>query len=86
MQHGYEGEEFETAKWKKNGSLDPTSGTFQKLVSKLETIYDNVQWGGKGKKRRYTLAEKKDEVTKREMKYKGTVPKDEDILMQEYIQ
>lgn len=84
IQHGYNGSEFITAVWKSRGCLTPTR-TMDALIQKLETIYHNVKVDGKGKKRKYILTDKKEEMTEREYNYKGTVPTVDDEIMKEYI-
>ncbi|WP_309089932.1 hypothetical protein [Domibacillus sp.] len=83
---GYDGSEFETARWKKNGSLDPSNGTISSLIRKLKTIFNSVEvTNGRGKKRRYILIGKKAEMTERQFNYDGRPPTEEDKLMEEYI-
>jgi hypothetical protein len=84
IEHGYDGSELNTAVWKDRGCLNPTR-TLDALINKLETIYHTVEVSGKGKKRKYLLKNKKEEMTEREYKYKGTVPTEEEELMKEYI-
>jgi hypothetical protein len=84
IKHGYNGEEFQTSVWKNRKCLKPNR-TLEALISKLQTIYNNVEVEGKGKKRKYILTDKKDQVTEREYNYKGTVPTIEDDIMKEYI-
>ncbi|WP_404457757.1 hypothetical protein [Oceanobacillus kapialis] len=84
VKHGYNGTEFNTAVWKSRGCLNPTR-TMDGLISKLETIYHTVEVKGRGKKRKYTLKNKKEEMTEREYNYKGTVPTAEEVTMKEYI-
>jgi hypothetical protein len=84
IENGYDGSELETAVWKSRGCLNPTR-TMDALIHKLETIFHTVEVKGKGKKRIYTLKDKKVEMTEREFNYKGTVPSDEEEAMKEYI-
>ena len=84
IEHGYDGSEFETSVWKQRGCLK-NNGTLKTLISKLETIYNNVEVVGKGKKRRYILTDKKDKVSERALNYKGSVATIEDEIMKEYI-
>ncbi|MEH7887004.1 hypothetical protein V7654_22130 [Bacillus sp. JJ1609] len=84
MEHGYDGSEFETAVWKDRGCLHPNR-TMEALIHKLETIFHNVKVEGKGKKRKYNLKGKKDEMTERQYNYKGTVPTVEEETMKEYF-
>lgn len=83
-QHGYDGAEYKTAVWKTRGCLSPNR-TLDALIRKLKTIYNIVEVEGKGKKRKYTLNDKKEVVTEREYNYKGTVPTVDDYTMKEYI-
>lgn len=84
IKHGYDGNEFETAAWKQRGCLK-TDRTYQGLISKLKTIYNNVEVTGKGKKRQYNLTGKKEVVTEREFNYKGRIVSQEDEVIKEYI-
>ncbi|MFD1736392.1 hypothetical protein ACFSCX_07425 [Bacillus salitolerans] len=84
IQHGYNGSEFKTKVWKDRGCLS-TNRTLDALIGKLETIYHIVEVNGKGKKRKYTLKNKKEEMTEREYDYKGTVPTEEEETMKEYF-
>lgn len=84
IEHGYDGAEFETSVWKQRGCLKPNR-TLEALKSKLETIYNDVEIVGSGKKRQYILSDKKDSVTERIFNYKGSVETEEDTLMKEYI-
>ncbi|MED0665310.1 hypothetical protein P4T04_03165 [Bacillus badius] len=84
IEHGYDGSEFNTAKWKQRGCLQ-MDRTQKMLMDKLETIYASVEVEGKGKKRRYILTDKKDEVAEREFNYKGRIASQEDEVMKEYI-
>lgn len=70
--YGYDGEELQSAKFKKLGCLDgqrdKITGEFKnramiKFIRKLETIYEQVEVEGKGKKRQYTLSNKRDVMT-----------------------
>lgn len=82
--YGYDGSEFMKAVWKKRGCLHPNR-TMDSLIRKLETIYHNVEVEGKGKKRRYILTDKKDEMTELKYNYKGTVPTKEEETIKEYF-
>lgn len=84
IQHGYDGAEFNTKAWNNNGSLKPDR-TYKGFISKLETIYSTVKVEGKGKKRKYILMDKKEQITERQYNYKGSLPTPEDELMKEYI-
>lgn len=84
IEHGYDGSEFKTKVWKDRGCLS-TNRTMDALINKLKTIYLTVEVEGKGKKRKYILANKKEEITEREYNYKGTVPTVEDGTMKEFI-
>jgi hypothetical protein len=84
IEHGYDGAEFETTTWKQRGCLKPND-TLKALIEKLKTIYNHVEVEGKGKKRRYILKDKKDNVTERQFNYKGSVPTTDDKIMKEYI-
>ncbi|RYI30575.1 hypothetical protein EVU96_09170 [Bacillus infantis] len=84
IQNGYDGSELNTKAWEQRGCLKPDR-TLKGLISKLETIYNSVEVTGSGKKRKYILQGKKDNVTEREFNYKGTLPTEEDLIMQEYI-
>lgn len=74
MENGYDGKELTLYCWKKNGSLDgkkdKVTGEFKErsmvsFIRKLETIFDNVEVEGKGKKRTYILSGKKEVMTKK---------------------
>jgi hypothetical protein len=84
IEHGHDGAEFQTSVWKNRGCLKPNR-TLEALISKLKTIYNSVEVNGNGKKRRYTLTDKKDQVSKREFNYKGSIATPEDNVMKEYI-
>ncbi|MDE3838642.1 hypothetical protein C0966_04465 [Bacillus methanolicus] len=84
IEHGYDGAEFQTSVWKQRGCLK-NNGTLKALISKLETIYNNVEMIGNGKKRQYILSDKKDKVTERTFNYKGSVATVKDEIMKEYI-
>ncbi|MDJ0331723.1 hypothetical protein [Planococcus sp. S3-L1] len=94
IEYGFEGNELNTKKWIKNGSLD---GAIDKasmeykdraivaLINKLKTFYDYVQVEGKGKSRRYILSGKKDEQTERVFNYTSFASSPEGKLVIEYI-
>ncbi len=84
IEHGYEGNEFETAAWKQRGYLK-NNGTLKALIKKLNTIFNKVEIDGSGKKRTYILIDKKETPTEIKHNYKGTLPTDEDEIMKEYI-
>lgn len=84
IKHGYDGSEFQTSAWKQRGCLKPDR-TLEGLISKLKTIYESVVVEGRGKKRKYILNGKKDEVKERKFNYKGSVATVEDEVMKEYI-
>lgn len=84
IDHGYDGSEFNTAAWKERGSLK-LDRTQKKLVENLKTIFNHVEYNGRGKKRIYILKNKKDKMTERKFNYKGTVASEEDVLMREFI-
>lgn len=84
IDHGYEGNEFNTAAWKKRGCLMPNR-SLDGLIKKLETIYNHVKIEGKGKKRRYILKDKKDQATERKFNYKGRSETEEEKTMREYV-
>ncbi|MFP3356751.1 hypothetical protein R0K17_05260 [Planococcus sp. SIMBA_143] len=94
MEHGFEGNELNTSKWKKNGSLDGAvdkiTGEFKDrailaLIAKLRTFYDYVEVVGKGKKRRYILRGEKKQQTARVYNYTSLASTPEGELMIEYI-
>jgi hypothetical protein len=84
IENGYNGSEFETSTWKQRGCLKPNK-TMDALISKLKTIYDHVEVTGAGKKRKYILKDKKNQVSERIFNYKGSVETEEDKIMKEYI-
>ncbi|MTD30118.1 hypothetical protein [Planomicrobium sp. YIM 101495] len=94
MEYGFEGNEFNTAKWKKNGALDGTkdkvTGEFSDrailaLIAKLKTFYHNVQVEGKGKGRHYILWGKKEIQTERVFNYNSFASTPEGNIMIEYV-
>ncbi len=84
IQNGYDGSELNTKVWEQRGCLKPNR-TLESLIKKLQTIYEHVEVTGTGKKRKYILQSKKESITQVEHNYKGTLPSDEDLIMQEYI-
>jgi hypothetical protein len=84
IEHGYDGAEFKTSVWEQRGCLKP-NGTLKTLLSKLKTIYEDVEVTGNGKKRRYIFTGKKEIVTQRILNYKGSVVTVQDETMKEYI-
>jgi hypothetical protein len=84
IEKGYNGSEYKTAAWKQRQCLKPDR-TLSGLIGKLETIYNHVEFVGTGKKRKYILKDKKNEVSEREFNYKGSIPTHEDEVMTEYI-
>lgn len=84
IENGYNGAEFETVAWKQRKCLKPDR-TLKGLISKLETIFNNVEVTGTGKKRKYILKDKKLHITERQFNYKGSIPTPEDETMTEYI-
>ncbi|MGD7025174.1 hypothetical protein ACQCVK_21670 [Rossellomorea vietnamensis] len=84
IEQGYDGSEFNTAVWNKRGCLT-TNRTLDALIRKLETIYHHVEIEGRGRKRKYILENKKEEMSELEYNYKGTVPTEEEENMKEYL-
>lgn len=83
---GFDGEEFETSKWKDRGCLQ-LDRTQKKLIKKLETRFHKVEVTGKGKKRKYILSNPKaspTEISDGRRNNKG-ISADENLIMDEFI-
>jgi len=93
IEMGFQGEELETATWKKRGCLKP-NGTMEKLISKGLTHYFNIELVTNdegeiltGKNRRYTLRGLKTSPTQRITgnSTNGAKPTQFDDIIKEYF-
>jgi len=94
MEHGFDGEELESAKFKKLGCLDgakdKVTGEFNnramiKFIRKLETLYHHVSVEGKGKKRIYTLSDVKAIQSKMQDDRKFNGYDEQDYLISKHV-
>ena len=86
MEYGYSnGSEFKTEMWKEDGCIKGGHNTHKAIIRKLECIFEEVSYEGKGKKRIYTLDGLRDEPLADEGGYAGRPPTEYDLLMYEYV-
>ncbi|MEK4426914.1 hypothetical protein [Solibacillus sp. FSL K6-1523] len=92
--HNYDGEEFESAKFKKLGCLDgqrdKETGEFNnramvKFIRKLQSIYESVRVEGKGKNRKYILEGKRNVILPMEDKRKNNGTTIFDVIISRFF-
>ena len=86
MEYGYsDGSEFETSIWKARDCLKENHDTQKAVLRKLNCVFEQVSYDGKGKKRKYYLHGLRKEMLEDLGGNIGRRPTDNDFLMDEYI-